>query len=778
MNVTALLEALLKADTEARVEEALRRAGALGNPSLWRPLGDNENNFSIVGNQQESAAGALVEKLINSIDHVLIGACRRAGIDPESPEAPRAMAEAAERFFGIPQGILERLSPEVRARLSELIWLVATGDKDAPCYSVIDRGEGQTPRAMPSTLLSLSRTNKMKIPFVQGKFNMGGSGALPFCGRGNYQLVLTRRDPALRGLHPEDPTVDLWGFTVVRREDPAPGRRSSMYTYLAPGGEVLTLQADRLPLLPGPYPEAMVEPMEHGTFIKLYEYRLDRKALATNSILDLNFELSRRLQEMKLPVRICERRPGYHGHSFEATLSGMSVRVEENRERLLEDGIETGGILDVPGVGKIPLRIVAFKREARKDGRWTTPSEAVFLTVNGQTHGTLSSSFFERSSLALDYVARDLMVVLDCTDIRGRVREDLFLNSRDRVRRTREKTAIEEALILALREHKGLRQLNLRRAEEEIKDKLKDDRPFADILSTLVKASPSLAALFSAGTLLANPRKAGTVVKEWDGLRFPTFFRIADEPAEGLLRACPLNAVCGVPFETDAANDYFTRKDGPGTLEVAPAGWRATVLLCNGRASVFLRPPEGARAGETVGIEVRVTDPSRTEPFSSRLRVLVEPAATREKRHHEREKEEQGLALPRIIPVVRAEWDPYGFDAGSGLVLRNSPGGKGFDAFVNVDNQWLAREILKARGAEAALARERFKYGLVLTAMAMLHDYREQKARAPKEAPIEDESERIRKIGEASRGIAMVILPAISSLGRLQGPQEGESNAA
>ena len=39
-------------------------------------------------------------------------------------------------------------------------------------------GEGQTPERMPDTFLSLTKSNKLRIPFVQGKFNMGGTGRL------------------------------------------------------------------------------------------------------------------------------------------------------------------------------------------------------------------------------------------------------------------------------------------------------------------------------------------------------------------------------------------------------------------------------------------------------------------------------------------------------------------------------------------------------------------------------------------------------------------------
>ena len=67
--------------------------------------------------------------------------------------------------------------------------MIATGQKSKPCYSILDTGEGQTPEKMPETLLSLGKSNKLRIPFVQGKFNMGGTGVLQFCGEKNIQLI-------------------------------------------------------------------------------------------------------------------------------------------------------------------------------------------------------------------------------------------------------------------------------------------------------------------------------------------------------------------------------------------------------------------------------------------------------------------------------------------------------------------------------------------------------------------------------------------------------------
>ena len=56
--------------------------------------------------------------------------------------------------------------------------------------------------------------------------------------------------------------------------------------------------------------------------------------------------------------------------------------------------------------------------------------------VNGQAHGSYSVDFFRRKSVGMSYVADSLIVFAVYSEIDGRMREDLFMNSRDRLRNT------------------------------------------------------------------------------------------------------------------------------------------------------------------------------------------------------------------------------------------------------------------------------------------------------------------------------------------------------
>jgi hypothetical protein len=531
----------------------------------------------------DRSRAALVEKLVNSIDSLLILECLLRGTDPESRAAPASMIEASAAFFGISEGNIVRLDPPHRAQLAELVQLVATRNRQEPCLTIIDQGEGQRPCDFPATFCSLVRSNKLRVAFVQGKYNMGGCGVLPFCGRRNIQLIVSRRHPrfaaAQRGC---DKTG--WGWTLVRRREPDGSRRCSYYEYLAPGGNVPCFDADSVPVLPT-RDAAHGAPLPWGTLVKLYNYQIERP---TAIVFDLNFELSRRLYHLALPIRLYERRADYRGHSMGTILTGMSVRLEDDRAGVLEPAFPDSGVIHVDGVGNIPIQIAVFKKA--KGRNFVSPQASILFTVNGQVQGNLGNRFCSRQAVRLDYLKNDLMAVLDCSQIPPRVREDLFMPSRDRLRVCDPKQAFETALEAYLGDHEELQRLNAQRREAELRGRLADDRPLTEALKSVIKSSPELRTLFQAGVRIPTTNVPGTQVDAFVGVKFPTFFRLVPEPARGTIAQieCPLGGHGRARFETDAANDYFTRADDPGTIKSAPERRdpgrrpRAAILLGGG----------------------------------------------------------------------------------------------------------------------------------------------------------------------------------------------------
>jgi hypothetical protein len=90
-----LFNDLLKAEREEDVTDALIAWGfEKFTDANWLPYGGVANNFGMVGAQQADALGALVEKIVNSIDAVLMRECYRRNIDPRSNLTPWVALEA------------------------------------------------------------------------------------------------------------------------------------------------------------------------------------------------------------------------------------------------------------------------------------------------------------------------------------------------------------------------------------------------------------------------------------------------------------------------------------------------------------------------------------------------------------------------------------------------------------------------------------------------------------------------------------------------------------
>jgi len=729
---------LLRTDSERDVERLLKAAGHWDDEDAWLAYGGNENNFSTIGNQQASPEAALVEKLINSVDAMLMRECLRKGIDPSSSDAPPTIKMALEDFFGIKDGNLTGLTRSERRKMAEDIALVATGSTQVPSYTIVDRGEGQSPSSMPDTLLSLAKSNKLRIPFVQGKFNMGSTGALQFCSqKHNLQLIISRRDPKIAD-H-ADQTSGLWSFTVLRRMEPSRSVRSSTYKYLAPRGSILTFDAATIPALPGPFPQAYSEPLAFGTVVKLYEYQM-RSGLRSDIRRDLYDRLSALLPEVALPVRLYERRMAYHGRTMETTLAGLSVRLDEDAASAVEPGFPATATLRVRGQ-EIRLKIFVFKAGnnqdyARRDG--------IIFVIHGQAHGALDRSFFARHKVGMSYLEQSLLVLADCSDFDARSREDLFMNSRDRLRDTELKHEIEEELTILLSEHAGLRHLKDVRRQQDLAGRIGNAKPLADVLTDVIRHSPVLSRLLLQGRRISNPfgltdAANGAIYK---GERFPTYFTPEKEFTEDRPKVCPCDHRFRVAFTTDATNDYFDRDVDPGTAILLLDGDAPvedfTLNLWNGRANLTVMLPDDAadRVGETLAYRLVVTDDSRIIPLESSFVAVIAQAAEARSggsgTSHEPSggegtgnKDKQRLDLPQVVDVRKVDWPAYDMTRESSIKVRSTPE-HGYDFYVNLDNVHLRTEIKSHRDMEPEVLNSQYRYGMVLLALALLRDLNEE----------------------------------------------------
>jgi hypothetical protein len=817
---------LMRADSEEEIIKILKDAGYWDDPEVWRYYGDNENNYSTIGNQQSRPDSALTEKIVNSVDAKLMNECFVRGVNPESLSAPKTIREGVALFFDAEQansslaGRVANWSASKRTEVARGITVTATGKppkEGKPCFTISDNGEGQTPDAMPDTLLSLTRSNKLRINFVQGKFNMGGTGVLKFCGKQGLELILSKRNPAIPNSSLVKSSDNLWGFTVVRREDPQDGRRSSLYSYLAPlgvdgtphNGSVLRFNSETMPIFPdgkNPYGKES----GWGTLIKLFEYTAT--GYSNTHILRKDGLLGRidlLLMEPALPARFHECRAQYGGHegSYDTTLAGLAVRLEDDKGENLEDNFPASCPFSVNGEQMVAT-IYAFRKGKAETYR---KKEGIIFTVNGQTHGHLTKDFFNRKNAGrLNYIADSILVTVDCSNISGRAREDLFMNSRDRLLHSELRENLEEQLEEILKNHQGLRDLKEKRRSEEIASKLSEEKPLEDILRSLLEHSPTLSSLFLLGNRAANPFKTIKVreaQKEFVGRRHPMYFKFKGKDyGFQLHRDCHINYRARITFETDAQNDYFSRNADPGEFGLylitdtsrTPVSDFVGPSLQNGIATLTVHLPPNCVVGDCLNLEATVTDPTLLDPYRNLFSIRVKPEAApsngqpgkrRPPPNGEEGKDRElpsGISLPNIVPVEESDWGNHTppFDKNTALRImisaaQNEPvqtqnadadAQDIYDFLINMDNVFLKSE-LKITSEESEVIRARWKYGQVLVGLALLHDEAQAK-RTLESEELETTDERNGDTVEAmierlTKALAPVLLPMINSLGSL-----------
>lgn len=789
MSTRELCLKLMNLDEEDDVIDVLRQEGFWDDLSCWRDFGDNENNFSTAGAQQSDATAAFVEKLINSIDARLMNAVRLAGIDPEGPDAPKSVQDAVAKYLitGDKHGVIKNWTKTEQEEHAAKIAVVATGSREKPSFTIVDQGEGQTPTNIPNTFMSLNKSNKLNIPFVQGKFNMGGTGVFRFCGERSIQLLITRRNPKL--ISEYNPSDNQWGFTIVRRDRPEGRERSSVFRYLAPIDEgakdkgVLRFSADKLPLFPV-QSEAYSRNTEYGSLIKLYNYKIRQKS---NILIEhgLRNAVDVLLPSPALPIRFHECR-NFHRFAKSEILVGILLKLQDRANEQLEDGFPIHSELTVNGQ-KFNLSVYGFKLKQAKS--YFSASDGILFSVNGQTHGKLARRFFRSKRTRLDYVADSLLVHLDCSNINPKHQEELFMNSRDRLA----DSPFRRDLSLRIEEYLGtnekLKRFAESRRQELLKEKIKDDKSFGNIMNKIIGKSPSLANLLAKGSQIFDPSdhkpdsKGGGIFK---GKQFPTYFRFRKKPEGDVLqRQCEQGRSTRILFDTDAENDYFFRKQNEGQSKLVcvlkGTGQRKEIVdqdmyLTDGVATLKIRLPDDIEAGETVSICVEVSDVNRIDPFINIAELDVIPrqdkpstpnsgSGTKDGNIRGRgNKNLSNIDLPSVQWVKKDEWKDRSatenFDKNSAVAITGRPHGQGrqsYDFFLNEDNIFLKNELRKS-DKTANLIKEQYRIGMVLIGMALIKNYRDD----------EDGVDLEETVAETTKALAMMIIPIIRDISDIE----------
>lgn len=579
MDVEGLFWRLFRCPVEADVQNTLRETGLLNSPSNWRPYGGNDNNYGVVENQQASPIPALVEKITNGIDAILERRCLEEGIDPKSSDAPGSIEEGVARFF--PDQKNWDL-PAHRKQQSEMLQIIADGPRMETSLVVFDEGVGQAPEDFENTFLSLLRGNKNEIHFVQGKYNMGGAGAVVFCGKYRYQLVASKRFD----------NNSEFGFTLLRRHPLTSKeevtRKNTWYEYLVLDGKIPSFDIDELDL------GLANRKFRTGSVVKLYSYDLPSGARSVISR-DLNQSLNEYLFSPALPILTVDTESRYpDDRNLERDIFGLQRRLEEDSSKYVQ-AFFSDEINDAE-IGKLKVTSYVFNARAEgrssKDTRSTIQREffknrmVVVFSMNGQVHGHLTSEFITRS-LKFPLLKDHLLIHVDCTGVKTSVRNELFMASRDRLKGGEESRALRRRLSALLsggrlKEINASRKASLNIEGSDAEDLLRNmtrHMPLGQDLAKLLNQTFQLKDMREGKHQKTKNKKKTDVPSpekpEFNPQRFPSTFQIQvkgkDESGLPLVKL-PAGSTKTIRFSTDVEDHYFDRVSEPGELRIALLG--------------------------------------------------------------------------------------------------------------------------------------------------------------------------------------------------------------
>lgn len=732
-----LCEKLVKCEDEKDVVKILEKKGLWKSEKDWELFGRKPNNYSTIGNQQNDPIAALVEKVVNSMDHVLLGKAKEKGINPEGKDAPRDIKMAVEQFFGVERGDLGKLSPQELNLLSNNIIIQATGKKSTPCITIIDKGEGQTPNSIERTILSIGESNKLSIPFVQGKFNMGGTGSLNFCGDKRIQLIVTRKNPHIEI---DDESKDCWAFTVIRREDPRKGWKSSAYTYLKMGGEIPSFEADDLKLLPtesSQNPEPYKKVLEYGTFIKHFDYKAKGYTGKLTGISGgLVYRLGWMIDRPPLPFKLVETRD-YPGRTKTNPLAGL-YKLDSNIKKNdnIEDDFPANFSIKVDGE-EIIGRIYAFKPKKAKTYR---EKEGIIFSVNGQCHGTYNETFFSRKRVGMDYLKDSLLVVLDCSNLSIHTKENLFMNSRDRLRSSDFSKNLERQLEQELKDNYLLRELRDKRRQEKLSEKVDDNKELSQKLGELLEKIPSLSSILDLGIEVPadlGEKEGDKRPRQFEGLKIPTLFRLKRvKDGEVFCKTIQDKTKSfKLQLETDAENEFFIRSERKGYIEIYLGDEKIedySVSLFGGVADLRLkRDGRKLKVGKQYlyGYKIRVEAMEEVE-FQGEFRLDIvknkdagkPPKKKNDKGKSVKDDKKSGTkgAIPNINEIHREEWKDNNMNEKS-CVKIISAGDDGYDFFINMDNLHLVNELRKHKSKPEMIEAKKKQFKLAMTLFSLVN---------------------------------------------------------
>jgi len=470
--------------------------------------------------------------------------------------------------------------------------------------------------------------------------------------------------------------------------------------------------------------------------------------------------------------------------------------------------------VSVSGLGDFPITIYGLKKVHRFKKGTGKPQESklngnrsVLFTLNGQTQYSLGKEFLENEKVDKSYIAKDVLIVVNCDQISDSAKVKLFKPDRTNLVNSKLKNHLIEQLRDLVKNEEALIELNNKRQNENFEAIKSDKSIFKKFFTKITKQSPNFSDFskwFKTGKDFQLESKYGYQVdrkKPFKPKFYPTYFAI-NKGKE--IFEVPQNGCVDVIAKIDVRDDYFERSKDPGKGPfITPKDFfDSNSSLRNGSLRLHIKSPKNVKIGKKFAVKVVIKDSKRKEPFEIKFKIKIVASKQSEpveldplkngkwekflemielgrslrwilfwKNIEKKEKiipgmkkiekdkvdGSRGIEIPFPIPVEEddANWKDFSFDPGTGVHVVSANGG--YDVYVSHGNATYLEELRSVLEHERSIIEFQYDFSMYICSLAMIDQFKTHCK------PGEDY---LKMVDMASRGIAIVVLSLIRNLNK------------
>lgn len=624
----------------------------------WRPIGDRPNNHGNVRMGSDPGL-ALVERITNGIDAV-VSLAQRVDANNRKPNDPR---EAGRILFGVPESGFNELSAEQRRKLGlkVRVRLDDSGEPKRPTIVIQDWGEGQTPTALPKTVLSLNESNKADLPWSMGTYGQGGSVALGFC---KATLIISKRHPSLGEANV--------GWTLIT-EHPAGENGQKLPNY-----QFLVLSSNEVP----EFTPELLSDFDHGTKIVHIVYDLQR--LSGPVTTQMWQFLHSALFDPVLPFELSGTRKNDPANNTRIIV-GNRARLErpESARGDLEVAHRDTYEHDLgEGVGKVEMNYWCVRRPASSTAAsepldsYCNADTAISITLFGQRQDNKARAWL-KDRIRLPFLYKRLIAQVSCDGLTPAAKGELFASTRERATESDLKDRVYSELEKILLNDDELKRLNHEEKERMLSQSTakvseKVQKRLGEFIKTVLKDVQRTGGGSQSdgdkGKKKSEPGKP-TPPRNTDDTNlhnFPTF--LAFEKKE---MSASQGAGTHVWLEADAKNGFFPHHDGElvvkwsGPSEEHLPRITSRSQLLGGKSRWFIATDGTTPLGD-YQLEASLMTPNGPLAAVFLLHVIPPPVAKPETKGSE------PATGPKIHWVNKDQWSEHGMtDSSVGYVAED-----------------------------------------------------------------------------------------------------------